>query len=271
MRSTQIGALVTAALIAGASAPARALDVVAEDHWIIVTGSRTERETQAQLTSVQKAWPKRVEKTPGYPRVERSDGKTGLNPGFVIVVAGVCPDERAALAVRDALRKTFPGTYVRAVARYLAGPIPHCPNVKPPRAAPPPVAEEGEEITLDGEEPAGATGLRWQLYSIKSECGDGAIVRLLGRRGEVLDERREPAHCVHGDPEDPGSGESRTWSASVQGSYVMLTSMTWAYDTGCSGGFALCPGPDGIREERLEGACNSGGPMPGAEESHCGE
>ncbi len=69
------------------------------------------------------------------------------------------------------------------------------------------------------------------------------------------------------------SGESKVWRADLEQdeshptTYVMLTYEIWAADTGCNGGVALCPTPDGM--EVLDGMCNSSGYTRQENETHC--
>lgn len=254
------------------SRPALALPEVTQDHWIIVTGSRDRKETERLLADVMKRWPARVHLQPGYPKIVESDGKTGLNPGFVIAVAGACPRKADAMAVQKELRRTIPGVYVRAVARYLPGAIPVCPRleVAPEAAHAKPKVPKG--YALESEGPAGAGGLAWKIYTAKAECGEDVLVQLLDAKGRLVDERNEPAHCVQGDPEEGDLGERKVWSASLaEAGYVMFTYQNWASDTGCNGGAALCPTPEGIVDEPLEGTCNSSGYTTHEDETHCGE
>lgn len=252
------------------------LPVVTDDYWIIVTGSKDQKETERLLAAVMKRWPAAVELDKGYPKIESSDGRKGLNPGFHIAVAGVCSKEADATAVRDAIRKAVPGAYVRKVARYLPGFIPDCPRLKVKPVAKEPKVPKGYTLTEEG--PAKRDGLVWKIYSAPTadkRCGKHALVRLLDSRGGLVDERQEEAHCVEGDPEVDGSGESRSWSAflSTNGStdYVLLTYEQWASDTGCNGGSALCATASGIVEEELEGECNATPYREGEGEKHCVE
>jgi hypothetical protein len=64
---------------------------------------------------------------PGFPQVVRSDGYQGLRPGFTIVIAGFCPPD-AAGGPLEALKKVFPGAYVRKVTGVEPA---SCPKVTP--------------------------------------------------------------------------------------------------------------------------------------------
>lgn len=259
------------------ASPTLALPELTEDHWIIVTGSRDQKETEKLLAGIMKRWPRSVELRSGFPRVISSDGKKGLNPGFVIAVAGMCTTKADALAVQKELRKTIPGVYVRAVTRYLPGSIPDCPRLAPAPASARARAKAPEGYSLSGEGAAERDGLQWRIYTAKRECGQDVVVQLLDAKGKLVDERSEEAHCVAGDPEVDGSGESKVWTAylaSDEGrdtSYVMLTFENWAYDTGCNGGAALCPTASGIVEEELDGMCSSSSYRVMEGETHCGE
>jgi hypothetical protein len=61
------------------------------------------------------------------------------------------------------------------------------------------------------------------------------------------------------------------WDAGVVDGYVLLTSESWAADTGCNGGFALCATESGMTAEPLEGMCNSSGYRMQEDETHCGQ
>lgn len=268
--------LALAALLLCPLAAQAELPVVTHDYFVIVTGSKDRKQTERLLADVMKRWPAAVELGEGYPKIESSDGKTGLNPGFQIAVAGVCSKEADALAVRDAIRKAVPGAYVRKVARYLPGFFPECPRLKVKPAAKEPTVPKGYTLTEQG--PAKRGGLVWKIYSAPTadkRCGKHALVRLLDARGGLVDERQEEAQCVEGDPEVDGSGESKSWSASLStngsADYVMLTYEQWASDTGCNGGSALCATADGIVEEGLDGECNSSPYREGEDEKHCVE
>ena len=180
-------------------------------------------------------------------------------------MAGICSKEADAKAVHDEIRKAIPGVYVRKVTRYLPGVIPVCPKVQKTIAsrertkAPAGFEEAPEEATADR-----AKGLKWRIYVAPAECGKNVAVQLIGKRGELLSERVEAAHCVKGDPKIDGSGESKVWSAVTvelakgEKSFVLLTYESWASDTGCNGGDALCPTPTGIVTQELPGGeCTS--------------
>jgi len=253
------------------------LPVLTEDSWIIVAGSKDPKEAEAQLADVKKRWPASIELSPGFPKIENSDGKKGLNPGFLIVLAGACTKESAAAEVRNELRKTFPGVYLRPVSRYLPGFIPDCPRLKtrPATAKARPKVPKGYELQDQG--PAEKDGLVWHILTRGSQCEQSVLVQLLDKSGRLVDERTEDAHCVEGDPEEPGSGESKIWSAYITSDegrptrYVFLVYEQWASDTGCNGGFALCPDKDGISAEPLDGECTSSGYRPKEDEKHCAE
>lgn len=269
--------LAVAASLLLASASTLALPEVTEDHFIILTGSKDRQQTEKLLADLMKRWPSTVQLRPGFPRVISSDGKKGLNPGFVIAVGGICGKRSDAIAVQNELRKTIPGVYVRAVARYLPGFIPDCPRlvVAPASARGKDRAPKG--FTLQEEGSAGPGGLAWRIYGAKAECGGSVVVQLLDGKGALIEERSEEAHCVAGDPEEDGSGESRVWRAAIAqdegrpARYVMLTFEQWAADTGCNGGVALCPSKDGMVEEALEGICSSSPYARQEGETHCGE
>jgi hypothetical protein len=253
-----------------------ALPEVTEDHFIILTGSKDRQETERRLADLMKRWPGTVKLRPGFPQVMSSDGKKGLNPGFVIAVGGICGKRSEAIAVQSELRKTIPGVYVRAVARYLPGRIPDCPRVAASPASARGKAKAPKGYALQQEGPAGTGGLAWRVYGARAECGESVVVQLLDGKGALVDERTEEAHCVRGDPEVDGSGESKVWSAAIDqdegrpARYVMLTFEQWASDTGCNGGVALCPTEDGIVEEELDGICSSSPYNRQEGETHCG-
>ncbi len=269
--------LAVAAYLFILSSPGLNLPELTEDHWIILAGSKNQQETEKLLADLMKRWPARVELRAGYPKVVSSDGKKGLNPGFFIALAGSCTTREEALAVQKELRKTVPGVYVRAVTRYLPGFIPVCPRLSvgagPPRTKP----KVPKRYDLEAEGPAGRGGLEWKIYLAKGKCGPDVLVHLLDAKGALVDERKEKAHCVEGSPEVDGSGESKVWSAYLrreEGSpttYVMFTYEQWASDTGCNGGAALCPSPNGIVEEELEGMCTSSSYRLQEGETHCRE
>lgn len=83
--------------------------------------------------------------------------------------------------------------------------------------------------TLHEEGSAEKDGLIWRIYRAKAECGENVLVQLLAEDGSLIDQRTEEAHCVRGDPEEDGSGESMIWSASIDSDegrptrYVMFT------------------------------------------------
>ena len=169
------------------------------------------------------------------------------------------------------------------MARYLPGAIPDCPRlaVKPgaagPGSGPGPGPKPPRGYTLAEEGPAQVDGLSWRIYAAKWACGNDVIVQLLDAKGARVDERSEKAHCVAGNPEEGDLGESRVWSAGIEGDegrptrYVMFTFEEWASDTGCNGGVALCPTAGGIVEEALDGTCSCSPYQRQDGERHCGE
>jgi len=267
--------LTIAAYLLAFASPGLALPEVTQDYWIILTGSKEQRQTEKLLAALMKRWPARVELRSGYPKVEKSDGKKGLNPGFFIALAGACTKREDAMAVQNVLRKTFPGVYVRGVTRYLPGVIPECPRLAIDSAAPRAKPKVPKRYTLEAEGPAAKNGLQWKIYVAKRRCGSDVIVQLLDAKGALVDERREDAHCVQGDPTVGDLGESKVWRAYLEHekdspiTYVMFTYEQWASDTGCNGGVALCPTPDGIAEETLDGVCNCSSYEPRENETHC--
>lgn len=269
-------ALLGTVLVIAFASPAKALPEFTKDYLIILTGSKNAKDTEKKLADVMKRWPSTVQLSEGYPKTMRSDGKKGLKPGFVIAVAGACVEENKALEVQKELRKTIPGVYIRKVARYLPGFIPDCPRLEHKVAKKTrPKAPPGYMLREQGT--AGKDGLIWLVYAGNAKCGQSIVVQLVGPDGHLVEERSEEAHCVEGDPEIPGSGESKFWFAQIVAekrkarAYVLLTYEKWAADTGCNGGFALCPGKDGIEAEALEGMCNSS-PYMGLEDvEYCAE
>ena len=254
---------------------ALALPELTEDHFIILTGSPDRKEAERLLADLMARWPASVVLQSGYPQVMSSDGKKGLNPGFFIAVAGACANREDAMEVQKEIRKRIPGVYVRAVTRYLPGFIPKCPRlaVTPGKARKAPNVPKQYELAEEG--PAGTVGLKWKLYTAKADCADDVLVHLLDKRGRLVDQRNEKAHCIQGDPHVDGSGESEFWHAYLASDkghrtkYVMFTYEKWASDTGCNGGVALCPTADGIVEEQLEGMCSSSSYRPQEGETHC--
>lgn len=269
-------ALIWTLLIISYTLPAKALPEFTGDYLIILAGSKNAKDTEKKLAEIMKRWPGSVRLSEGYPGIMRSDGKKGLNPGFVIAVAGVCSEEGKALEIQKELRKTIPGVYIRKVARHLPGFIPDCPRLKHAiaRKAHP---EAPPGYVLRGQGSAGKHGLIWRIYAGDTQCGRSIVVQLVGPDGYLVGERREDAHCVEGEPGVPGSGESKFWSARLATEkgkprrYVLLTYEQWAADTGCNGGFALCPGKDGILAEALEGMCNSSPYMGRENVEYCPE
>ncbi|WNG50350.1 hypothetical protein F0U60_44125 [Archangium minus] len=85
---------------------------------LILTGDADAARGPALLQEVQgklSATSSGLSFAPGFPQVVRSDAYQGLRPGFTIVIAGFCPPETANGAL-EALKKTFPGAYMRKVS-----------------------------------------------------------------------------------------------------------------------------------------------------------
>lgn len=111
------------------------------------------QEAQGKLS----ATPPALTLAPGFPQVVRSDGYQGLRPGFTIVIAGFCPPD-AASGPLEALKKVFPGAYMRKVSGMEPA---SCPKVAP-------VLPDFDEALDKSPEPACDHGWRGRVTT--SEC-----------------------------------------------------------------------------------------------------
>ena len=147
---------------AGLAAPA-----VKDAAWVIILGGGDkDADAQAALD----AWPRLagglVKPAAGFPKRVVSDTIKGLNPGFRIAVAGFCTDAKAAERVRDVLRLSAPGVYLRKVQGRF---VDSCPKLAPAKAATIDKVTTFTKKRLDRH----LTGVEWELAAAGPEISAG--------------------------------------------------------------------------------------------------
>ncbi|NMO17524.1 SUMF1/EgtB/PvdO family nonheme iron enzyme [Pyxidicoccus fallax] len=84
---------------------------------VIWASARTEAEGQtllAKWSNEAPVWSERLRFKPGYPKLVKSDTLPGLNPGFHVVLLGLCNAEQVRPRVR-AIKEVYPQAYWRPV------------------------------------------------------------------------------------------------------------------------------------------------------------
>jgi hypothetical protein len=93
----------------------------------IAAGAKTQAQAQALLTKLK--LPAALVLPAGYPKLLASKALPGLNPGFVLVVLGACPDSTAAQAshangLAALIQRALPGAYAKTATPPKGAPCP---------------------------------------------------------------------------------------------------------------------------------------------------
>ena len=181
---------------------------------IILTGGKSKEEAQKGVDRFLNLDYAFIQLAKGYPLVRASDGIKGLNPGYMISLAGFCSDKGEAVRLRDLMNLDFKGVYIRKVEGDFSS---CCPAIIPVE----------EELVSDKMAvqtwplKKGVSGICWKAYYITEEgeggCAPSAIHLRVEQNGITLAETTFSEECTPNSEEVDGeTGEPLNYGEEIK-------------------------------------------------------
>jgi hypothetical protein len=190
---------------------------------IILTGGKSAEEAQQGVDRFKTLDYPYIKLAKGFPMVRSSDLIKGLNPGYMISLAGFCSEQRNATTIKNLMSLDFIGAYIRSVHGDYSN---LCPTIIPVENNQPLRDPNATEHIWPLKK--GVAGISWHAYFETEEqeggCAPATIHLLVRLHGITLAETVFSEECSPNSKElDDETGEPLVYGGGIKYTLSLAT------------------------------------------------